>query len=345
MCQEATRLRHLRRRDRVDAHLLARRRCGSPDSAPCDRPLLHLHTQYNLSLPWPTIDMDFMNLNQAAHGDREFGHIESRIGVDRKIVAGHATDPRVVQRVAAWARAAVGPPRLTHPAARPLRRQHARRRGDRGRQGRGTAAVRRTRSTPTASTTWSPSSTRSPDKATAELAAEYVESYDVVARAAPRRRPARLAALRRPDRNRAAHLPHRGRLHRLHHQLRGPRRAAPAPRPRGPAADGRRLRLRRRGRLEDLRPAAHDEGRWARAAPAARRSWRTTPTTSAPAPRRPRRAHARGLPHHRRRTAAAARSTRSSIGGREDPVRLRLQRRPTAPPSSSASPTSATASG
>ena len=73
-----------------------------------DRPLLHLHTQYNLSLPWPSIDMDFMNLNQAAHGDREFGHIESRLGIDRKIVAGHATDPRVVGRVAAWARAAVG---------------------------------------------------------------------------------------------------------------------------------------------------------------------------------------------------------------------------------------------
>ncbi|MGW0581633.1 L-arabinose isomerase [Streptomyces sp. NPDC002920] len=73
-----------------------------------DRPLLHLHTQYNLSLPWPSIDMDFMNLNQAAHGDREFGHIESRLGVDRKIVAGHVTDPRVVRRVAAWARAAVG---------------------------------------------------------------------------------------------------------------------------------------------------------------------------------------------------------------------------------------------
>ncbi|MFD4509198.1 L-arabinose isomerase [Streptomyces sp. NPDC058457] len=73
-----------------------------------DRPLLHLHTQYNLSLPWPSIDMDFMNLNQAAHGDREFAHIESRVGVNRKIVAGHATDPRVVGRVAAWSRAAAG---------------------------------------------------------------------------------------------------------------------------------------------------------------------------------------------------------------------------------------------
>lgn len=73
-----------------------------------DLPILHLHTQFNLSLPWSSIDMDFMNLNQAAHGDREFGHIESRVGVSRKIVAGHATDPRVTRRVAAWTRAAAG---------------------------------------------------------------------------------------------------------------------------------------------------------------------------------------------------------------------------------------------
>ncbi|MFC7258170.1 L-arabinose isomerase [Streptomyces lutosisoli] len=81
-----------------------------------DRPVLHLHTQYNLSLPWSSIDMHFMNLNQAAHGDREFGHIEARLGVQRKIVAGHATDPRVVGRVAAWSRAAAG-----RQAARTLR--------------------------------------------------------------------------------------------------------------------------------------------------------------------------------------------------------------------------------
>ncbi|MET7485142.1 L-arabinose isomerase [Streptomyces sp. NPDC005538] len=73
-----------------------------------DRPVLHLHTQYNLSLPWSSIDMNFMNLNQAAHGDREFGHIEARVGVNRKIVAGHATDPRVIRRIAAWSRAAAG---------------------------------------------------------------------------------------------------------------------------------------------------------------------------------------------------------------------------------------------
>ncbi|WP_089104800.1 L-arabinose isomerase [Streptomyces hyaluromycini] len=73
-----------------------------------DRPVLHLHTQYNLSLPWSSIDMEFMNLNQAAHGDREFAHIGSRLGVNRKIVAGHASDARVQRRVATWCRAAAG---------------------------------------------------------------------------------------------------------------------------------------------------------------------------------------------------------------------------------------------
>jgi L-arabinose isomerase len=72
------------------------------------KPLLHLHTQANVSLPWSEIDMDFMNLNQAAHGDREFGYIETRMGVARKTVAGHATDPSVVKRVGAWMRAAAG---------------------------------------------------------------------------------------------------------------------------------------------------------------------------------------------------------------------------------------------
>ena len=57
------------------------------------KPLLHLHTQANESLPWSTIDMDFMNLNQAAHGDREFAHVQTRLGVARKTVAGHISDP------------------------------------------------------------------------------------------------------------------------------------------------------------------------------------------------------------------------------------------------------------
>ena len=72
------------------------------------KPLLHLHTQFNRDLPWAEIDMDFMNLNQAAHGDREFGFIETRLRLARKTVVGHWQDPRVPTRIGAWARAACG---------------------------------------------------------------------------------------------------------------------------------------------------------------------------------------------------------------------------------------------
>jgi L-arabinose isomerase len=72
------------------------------------KPLLHFHTQSNLSLPWADIDMDFMNLNQAAHGDREFGFIETRMRIRRKTVVGHCSDGATRARIAAWARAAVG---------------------------------------------------------------------------------------------------------------------------------------------------------------------------------------------------------------------------------------------
>jgi L-arabinose isomerase len=72
------------------------------------KPLLHLHTQLHRTLPWATIDMDFMNLNQAAHGDREFGFVQTRLGVARKTVAGHATDERLLGRVEDWTRAAIG---------------------------------------------------------------------------------------------------------------------------------------------------------------------------------------------------------------------------------------------
>ncbi|GAA3226484.1 L-arabinose isomerase [Nonomuraea helvata] len=72
------------------------------------KPLLHLHTQANVELPWSSIDMDFMNLNQAAHGDREFGFVQTRLGVPRKTVAGHVSDPVVGERILAWERAAKG---------------------------------------------------------------------------------------------------------------------------------------------------------------------------------------------------------------------------------------------
>ena len=72
------------------------------------KPLLHLHTQVNVALPWSTIDFDFMNLNQAAHGDREFGYIQSRLGVARKTVVGHVSNAGVVDRISNWMRAAAG---------------------------------------------------------------------------------------------------------------------------------------------------------------------------------------------------------------------------------------------
>jgi L-arabinose isomerase len=72
------------------------------------KPLLHLHTQFHRDLPWAEIDMDFMNLHQSAHGDREFAHGLMRAGTRRKTVAGHWRDPAVLERIGAWARAAVG---------------------------------------------------------------------------------------------------------------------------------------------------------------------------------------------------------------------------------------------
>jgi L-arabinose isomerase len=72
------------------------------------KPLLHLHTQFNRDIPWSEIDMDFMNLNQSAHGDREFGFIMSRMRLNRKVVAGHWKDPMVLDRLNAWLRAACG---------------------------------------------------------------------------------------------------------------------------------------------------------------------------------------------------------------------------------------------
>ncbi len=72
------------------------------------KPLLHLHTQANVELPWAEIDFDFMNLNQAAHGDREFGYIQSRLGVPRKTVVGHVSNPVVRAQIETWQRAAAG---------------------------------------------------------------------------------------------------------------------------------------------------------------------------------------------------------------------------------------------
>jgi L-arabinose isomerase len=73
-----------------------------------DKPMAHLHTQFNRDLPWGTIDMDFMNLNQAAHGDREFGYICSRLRKPRKVIVGHWQDAVTQLELAAWQRVAAG---------------------------------------------------------------------------------------------------------------------------------------------------------------------------------------------------------------------------------------------
>ncbi|WPU97934.1 L-arabinose isomerase [Mucilaginibacter sp. cycad4] len=72
------------------------------------KPMLHLHTQYNRDIPWSSIDMDFMNLNQSAHGDREFGFMVSRMRMNRKVVVGHWQDSEVLKDIESWTRAAAG---------------------------------------------------------------------------------------------------------------------------------------------------------------------------------------------------------------------------------------------
>src|SRR4028118_751936 len=73
-----------------------------------NKPLLHLHTQFNRDIPWNDIDMDFMNLNQSAHGDREFGFMMSRMRLNRKVIVGHWQEEETLRQVGVWTRAAAG---------------------------------------------------------------------------------------------------------------------------------------------------------------------------------------------------------------------------------------------
>lgn len=76
--------------------------------AKLQKPVLQLHTQYNAHIPWDAIDMDFMNLNQSAHGDREHGYIHTRMNRPRKVVSGYYKDPDVLKKIAQWTRSAAG---------------------------------------------------------------------------------------------------------------------------------------------------------------------------------------------------------------------------------------------
>lgn len=78
------------------------------------KPLLHLHTQFNMEIPYDTIDMDFMNENQSAHGDREFGHMVTRMGIERKVVVGHWSDEKLQKKIGSWMRTAVGVVESSH---------------------------------------------------------------------------------------------------------------------------------------------------------------------------------------------------------------------------------------
>ena len=87
-------------------HTFSPAKMWSAGLAALNKPFLHLHTQFNRDIPWATIDMDFMNLNQSAHGDREFGYIGSRMRLNRKVVVGHWQAEEVQERIGVWTRAA-----------------------------------------------------------------------------------------------------------------------------------------------------------------------------------------------------------------------------------------------
>ena len=253
----------LHRRDRLDAHLLAGQDVDHRAGRAAQAAAAPAHP----------------GQRGAAVGDDRHGLHEPQPGRARRPGVRLHPDParrrrarrspgtsptrRVVRADRAWARAARGAPRLRGAAAGPVRRQHARRRGHRGRQGRGRAAVRRLgehlrRQRPgRRSSTRSPTPSRRAGRRVRRRATSWRPSC---AAGGERHESLRYAA--RIEAGPAA-VPHRGRLRRVHHELRGPRRAAPAARPGRAAADGRRLRLRRRGRLEDLGAAAHASRRWA----------------------------------------------------------------------------------
>ena len=173
-----------------------------------------------------------------------------------------------------------------------------------------------------ASTTSSQSVDDVAESAVDALVAEYDDALRRRARAAAAGRPSRVPALRRAYRARAAAVPGGGGFNAFTTQLRGPRRASAAARASRPTADGRRLRLRRRGRLEDLGAGTHPQG------DGRRRAWRYVlhgglhvPPRSGRA-ERPRRAHARGLPVASPTARPSLEIHPLGIGGREDPVRL-----------------------
>ena len=277
-----------------------------------------------MELPWSTIDMDFMNLNQAAHGDREFGYIQTRLGVPRKTVAGHVDSPDVAARVGALGPCRARPARAAPAAAGAVRRQHARRRGDRGRQGRGAAPVR--------------------------CLGEHLRRQRPRRRGRPGARRGHRQAGRRstptptgvapellPDGERHESLRYGARIElglrtflddggfdafTTNFEDLGGLRQLPGLAVQRLMADG--YGFGGEGDWKTVGAAQGDEGDGRRAARAARRSWRTTRTTWS---RGRRRSSARTCSRSARRSPRSRPSLEIhplSIGGREDPVRLRF---------------------
>ncbi len=261
--------------------------------------------------------MDFMNLHQAAHGDREFGFIETRLRVARKTVVGHWQDPQRPRRIAAWIACRLRLARGAPAAGRPLRRQHAPRRRHRGRQGRGPDPVRRR-------------GQRLPDERPVRGGRLRPGGGRGRPRGDLRRRSTTVAPELGPGGARRAELREAARIEiglrtfltgggfgaftDTFEDLGGPTAAA---RDRRPAPDGRRVRLRRRGRLEERcpRPAAQGDGDGSARWHVVHGGLHLRPRSSRPA--RARCAHARSLPIAGRRPADAARSTRCrSAAGR-----------------------------
>ncbi|GMA34666.1 hypothetical protein GCM10025876_08700 [Demequina litorisediminis] len=247
-----------------------------------DKPLLHLHTQANVDLPWGEIDFDFMNLNQAAHGDREFGYIETRMAIPRTTVSGHASHATTQERVGTWVRAAAG--------------RHATQNMRVARFGDNMRFVAVTEGDKTEAeikmgvqiNTWSVNELAERVHAQADadidaLVAEYVETYDVDAELLPggeRAESLRYGAAVEPG---PALLPRGGRLHGVHRLVRGPGRPAPGS-PASPSSASWPMATASAPRATGRPPSwSVRQPSWVPAFPAARASWRTTRTTWSPA--------------------------------------------------------------
>ena len=283
------------------------------------KPLLHLHTQFNRELPWSTIDMDFMNLNQSAHGDREFGFIGSRMRLARKVVVGHWQDEDVHATVgvvdARGGRAARCADRARSPASATTCAR--------------SPSPKATRSPPRCGFGYSVNGyglgdlvaarrMRSATRDVDELCGQYDEQYVGRRAAAPERRAAAVAPRRGPHRAGPAPLSRGRRLRRLHRHVRKPARPQAAARHRRAAADGRRLRLRRRGRLEGGRAACGPPKVMAAGLPGGTSfmedyTYHLEPERRAGAGR----PHAGDLPVDRRRQAVAARFIRWASAARK----------------------------